>query len=203
MPAKRSPRRAQVARETRETRIEVSLTLDGSGESSVSTGIGMFDHLLEQIGKHGLFDLRVAARGDLSIDAHHTVEDTGIALGRAFAEALGDRAGIVRMADRTVPLDEALATVAVDISGRGYAVCEAAWSGAAAGELSLNLIPHFLDAFAREAGIGLYARVLAGAIDHHKAEALFKALGRALGDATRIEPRLQGRAPSTKGSLDA
>ncbi len=196
-----APRRAQVRRETRETQIEVDLALDGSGEASASTGIGMFDHLLEQLGKHGLFDLRVTAKGDLAVDAHHTVEDTGIALGRAFAEALGDRAGIVRMADRTVPLDEALASVAVDISGRGYAVCEARWSGAAVGGLPTDLVAHFLDAFAREAGIGVYARVLAGAIDHHKAEALFKALGRALGDATRVEPRLQGRAASTKGTL--
>lgn len=203
MPDEPAARRARVERQTGETRIEVDLALDGSGETSVRTGIGMFDHLLEQVGKHGLFDLRVTAQGDLDVDPHHTVEDTGIALGRAFAEALGERAGIVRMADRTVPLDEALASVAVDISGRGYAVCEAGWSGAAIGELPADLIAHFLDAFAREAGIGVYARVLAGAIDHHKAEALFKALGRALGDATRVEPRLRGRAASSKGTLDA
>lgn len=203
MAAEQAPRKARVARETGETRIEIELALDGSGETSVRTGIGMFDHLLEQIGKHGLFDLRVTSEGDLHVDPHHTVEDTGLALGRAFAEALGDRAGIARMADRTVPLDEALASVAVDISGRGYAVCEAGWSGPAIGELPSDLIPHFLDAFAREAGIGIHARVLTGAIDHHKAEALFKALGRALGDATRVEPRLRGKAASTKGTLEA
>jgi imidazoleglycerol-phosphate dehydratase len=202
MAVEQAPRKATVTRETRETRIEVDLALDGSGETSVQTGIGMFDHLVEQIGKHGLFDLGVRAQGDLHVDPHHTVEDTGIALGRAFAEVLGDRAGIVRMADRTVPLDEALASVAVDVSGRGYAVCEAAWSGPFIGELPADLIAHFLDAFAREAGIAVYARVLAGAIDHHKAEALFKALGRALGDATRIEPRLQGKPASTKGTLE-
>ncbi len=203
MAGKPVPRKAKIERETRETRVEVDLALDGAGETSVQTGIGMFDHLLEQIGKHGLFDLRLSAQGDLNVDPHHTVEDVGIALGRAFAEALGDRAGIVRMADRTVPLDEALASVAVDISGRGYAVCEAEWSSPAIGGLPADLLAHFLDAFAREAGIGVYARVLAGAIDHHKAEALFKALGRALGDATRVEPRLQGRAASSKGTLDA
>ncbi len=202
MAAKKAPRKATVKRETKETKVSVTLALDGSGVTDVSTGIGMFDHLLEQLGKHGMFDLSVKAMGDLQVDAHHTVEDIGIAVGRAFAEALGDRAGIARMGDRTVPLDEALALVSVDISGRGYAVIDVTWSGATAGELPTDLIPHFLDAFAREGGININARVLAGAIDHHKAEAMFKALARALGDATRVEPRLSGRPASTKGTLD-
>jgi imidazoleglycerol-phosphate dehydratase len=194
-------RKASVERKTKETQVRVALDLDGSGETSVATGIGMLDHLLSQIGKHGLIDLTVDAKGDLSTDEHHTVEDVGLALGRALDEALGKREGIVRMADATVPLDEALATVAVDLSGRGYAVIDAPWTGERIGELPADLISHLLWSFAAEAKLTLSARVLAGVNDHHKAEALFKALGRALGVASRPEPRLQGGVPSTKGQL--
>lgn len=194
-------RTGEVVRETKETHIEVALDLDGSGQSSAKTGIGMLDHLVEQIGKHGLFDLRVTAKGDLHIDEHHTVEDVGIALGQAFDRALGERRGIVRMADATVPLDEALASVAVDISGRPYCVVDARWTLDRIGELPATLVEHLLSSFATEARLTLHARVLAGENDHHRAEALCKALGRALCEATRIEPRLGGASPSTKGTL--
>ena len=194
---------ASVERETKETKVAVSLNLDGRGDAEVSTGIGMLDHLLSQIGKHGLFDLRIEAKGDLSTDEHHTLEDVGLALGQALDQALGKREGIVRMADATVPLDEALATVAVDLSGRGYAVVDVAWTSDRAGELPTDLINHLLWSFAAEAKITLNARVLSGVNDHHKAESLFKALGRALGAASRPEPRLQGKAASTKGTLKA
>jgi imidazoleglycerol-phosphate dehydratase len=196
-------RTASVKRETKETKVAVSLDLDGQGDAEVSTGIGMLDHLLSQIGKHGLIDLKIEAKGDLSTDEHHTVEDVGLALGQALDQALGKREGIVRMADATVPLDEALATVAVDLSGRGYAVLDVAWTGERVGELPTDLINHLLWSLATEAKMTLNARVLSGVNDHHKAEALFKALGRALGAASRPEPRRQGRAASTKGTLKA
>ena len=200
MPANR---RATVNRETKETKIHVELDLDGRGEANVSTGIGMLDHLLSQIGKHGLIDLTIEAKGDLSTDEHHTVEDIGLALGRAVDEALGAREGIVRMADAKVPLDEALASVALDLGGRGYCVVEVAWTGQRAGELPTDLVNHLLWSFANEGKMTLHAYVHSGVNDHHKAEALFKALGRALGAATRLEPRRQGSAPSTKGTLKA
>ncbi|MEX1254463.1 MAG: imidazoleglycerol-phosphate dehydratase HisB [Dehalococcoidia bacterium] len=201
MPPKR--RRAVVDRKTKETQVHVELDLDGQGEAKVSTGVGMLDHLLSQIGKHGIIDITIKASGDLQTDEHHTVEDVGLALGRALDEALGKREGIVRMADTTVPLDEALATVAVDLSGRGYSVVDVAWTGERIGELPSDIISHLLWSFAAEAKLTLNARVLAGVNDHHKAEALFKALGRALGAASRLEPRLTGKAPSTKGTLKA
>jgi imidazoleglycerol-phosphate dehydratase len=199
MPAKR--RRAAVDRKTKETDIRVEIDLDGKGDTDVSTGIGMLDHLLAQVGKHGIIDLKVNASGDLQVDEHHTVEDVGLALGRAFDEALGKREGIVRMADATVPLDDALAHVAVDLNGRGYAAVEVAWTGQHIGELPADLVSHLLWSFAAEAKLTLNARVLSGVNDHHKAEAMFKALGRALGAATRPEPRRAGAAPSTKGTL--
>jgi imidazoleglycerol-phosphate dehydratase len=194
-------RTATIIRETKETRVEVTLDLDGGGRSSADTGIGMLNHLVEQIGKHGLFDLRVSARGDLNVDEHHTVEDVGIALGQAFDKALGERRGIVRMADALVPLDEALASVAVDISGRPFCSLEASWTLDRIGELPASLVEHLLASFAAEAKLTLHARVLAGENDHHRAEAMCKALGRALAAATRIEPRLGGDALSTKGSI--
>ncbi|MHB8516568.1 MAG: imidazoleglycerol-phosphate dehydratase HisB [Dehalococcoidia bacterium] len=194
-------RTATVVRETKETRVEVTLDLDGSGQASAKTGIGMLDHLVEQVGKHGLFDLRVTATGDLHVDEHHTVEDVGLALGQAFDRALGARAGIMRMADALVPLDEALASVAVDISGRPHCVLDVTWTLERIGELPASLVEHLLCSFATEARLTLHARVLAGENDHHRAEAVCKALGRALAAATRIEPRLQGRAPSTKGTI--
>jgi imidazoleglycerol-phosphate dehydratase len=194
-------RTAKVVRETKETSVEVTLDLDGSGVASAKTGIGMLDHLVEQIGKHGLLDLAVTASGDLHVDEHHTVEDVGIAIGQALDQALGDRAGIVRMADALVPLDEALASVAIDVSGRPYCELECAWTLDRIGELPASLVEHLLSSIATEAKLTLHARLLKGENDHHKAEALCKALGRALAAATRIEPRRGGAVPSTKGSL--
>jgi imidazoleglycerol-phosphate dehydratase len=194
-------RTATVVRETKETRVEVTLDLDGSGNSSADTGIGMLNHLVEQIGKHGLFDLTVTATGDLQVDEHHTVEDVGIALGQALDRVLGERKGIVRMADATVPLDEALASVAIDISGRPHCELDVTWTLDRIGELPASLVEHLLASFAAEAKLTLHARVLKGENDHHRAEAMCKALGRSLMAATRIEPRLGGQAPSTKGSI--
>lgn len=192
---------ATVVRETKETRVEVTIDLDGSGRSTARTGIGMLDHLVEQIGKHGLFDLTVTATGDLHVDEHHTVEDVGIALGQAIDRALGERRGIVRMADALVPLDEALASVAIDISGRPYCEIDVTWTLDRIGELPASLVEHLLASIAAEAKLTLHARVLKGVNDHHRAEAMCKALGRALASATRIEPRLQGGVPSTKGTI--
>jgi imidazoleglycerol-phosphate dehydratase len=194
-------RQGSYRRETRETSLEVSINLDGSGIADVSTGLGMLDHMVSQLARHGIFDITLHATGDLYIDAHHTTEDAGIALGRAFADAVGDGTGIVRMADALVPLDEALAQVAVDLSGRGYAVTAVTWSSDKVGELPGDLIEHFLHSFAREGRFNLNARVLAGVNDHHKAECMFKALARALCNATRLEPRRAGSTPSTKGTL--
>jgi imidazoleglycerol-phosphate dehydratase len=196
-------RRASLKRETKETSVSVDIDLDGSGQTAVDTGIGMLDHLLSQIAKHGIIDLAVKAKGDLSTDEHHTVEDVGLVLGQALDQALGAREGIVRMADATVPLDDALATVALDLSGRGYAVVDVAWTDTRIGELPADLIAHLLWSFASEGKLTLNARVLSGVNDHHKAETLFKALGVALGAATRFEPRRAGSAPSTKGTLKA
>ncbi len=196
-------RRAAVTRETKETQVHVELNLDGRGQAEVATGIGMLDHLLSQVARHGLIDITLTAEGDLSTDEHHTAEDIGLALGHVLDEALGAREGIVRMADATVPLDEALASVAVDLSGRGYAVVDVGWTGQRVGELPTDLVSHLLWSLASEGKLTIHARVLSGVNDHHKAEALFKALGRALGAASRPEPRLAGRAPSTKGKLKA
>lgn len=196
-----SERRATYRRETRETAVEVTWDLDGSGQVEVATGIGFLDHMLDQLGRHGIFDLSVKAKGDLHVDAHHTVEDVGIALGRALAEALGDAKGIVRMADALVPLDETLAQVAVDLSGRGYAVLNVTWSGSQVGGMPCDLVEHFLQSMAMEGRFNLHVRVLAGVNDHHKAEATIKALARALSQATRLEPRRAGQTPSTKEAL--
>jgi imidazoleglycerol-phosphate dehydratase len=196
-----SERRGTYRRQTRETTVEVAWDLDGSGRAEVATGIGFLDHLLEQLARHGAFDLEVSARGDLHVDLHHTVEDVGIGLGRALVEALGEGKGIVRMGDALVPLDETLAQVAVDLSGRGWAAVHVAWSGERIGEMPCDLIEHLLQTLAQEGRFNLHARVLAGVNDHHKAEALFKALARALSAASRIDPRRSGEAPSTKGRL--
>jgi imidazoleglycerol-phosphate dehydratase len=192
---------ATVVRETREPRVEDTIDLAARGPASAKTGIGMLDHLVEQIGKHGLFDLTVTASGDLHVDEHHTVEDVGIALGQAIHRALGERRGIVRMADALVPLDEALASVAIDISGRPYCEVEVAWTLERVGELPASLVEHLLSSIATEAKLTLHARVLKGENDHHRAEAMCKALGRALAAASRIEPRLLGDVPSTKGMI--
>jgi imidazoleglycerol-phosphate dehydratase len=188
-------------RETKETSVEVSWNLDGTGQADVSTGIGMLDHLVSQIARHGIFDITLTAKGDLEVDSHHTVEDAGIALGRALADALGDSAGIVRMGDALVPLDEALAQVAVDLSGRAYSEINVSWTDSRIGELPSDLVEHFLQSMAHEARFNLHARVLAGVNDHHKAECMMKALGRALCAATRIDARRAGQTPSTKEAL--
>jgi imidazoleglycerol-phosphate dehydratase len=193
-------RTAQIHRQTKETQVEVLLRLDGRGEYEIETGIAFLDHMLSHLALHGLFDLTVRAQGDLEVDEHHTVEDVAICLGKALDEALGERAGIVRMAHSYVPMDEALAFVAVDLSGRAYAVVEADFATPRVGSLATSLIPHFLETLAYHARMNLHARVLYGRDDHHKAEALFKALGRALEAATRIEPR-RADVPSTKGVL--
>jgi imidazoleglycerol-phosphate dehydratase len=194
-------RKATIERTTNETSIEITLNLDGTGRHEVATGIGFLDHMLAHIAAHGLFDLTVRAEGDLHIDPHHTVEDVALVLGQAFAEALGDKAGIVRMGSAHVPMDEALAFVAVDLSGRPYCVTDMAWSGPTVGNIPVTLMPHFLESFAVTARANVHARVLYGRDDHHKAEALFKALGRALDQATRSDPRRGGAIPSTKGTL--
>lgn len=192
-------RTAAIKRETRETNISLELSIDGSGSYEMLTGIRMFDHLLSQLARHGVFDIKISATGD---DQHHLVEDVAICLGKALAEALGDKRGIVRMADATVPMDDALATVAVDISGRGYTLLELPFSDNDMAGFATDLIRHFLETFAAEARINLHARVLYGTNDHHKAEALFKALARALDAATRIDERISGELPSTKEMLE-
>jgi imidazoleglycerol-phosphate dehydratase len=193
---------ATVKRETKETKVTIELDVDGKGISEISTGIGMLDHLLEQVARHGRFDLKIEAQGDLKVHEHHTVEDIAISLGKAFQQALGERGGIVRMGHAIVPMDDAVALVAVDIGGRGYAKIDAPFAKEYIGELPTGLIKHFLKSFAVEARHNLHAKLLAGEDDHHKAEALFKALGRALDDATKIDSRIEGEVPSTKGMID-
>jgi imidazoleglycerol-phosphate dehydratase len=195
------PRIASVSRATGETDIEISLNLDGSGRANITTGVGFFDHMLHALARHARFDLTVRASGDLHIDDHHTVEDVGIVLGRALAQALGDRTGITRMGHAIVPMDEALALVAVDFGGRGYFVFEGQFTTPLIGQLGTSLIPHFFESLAHEGKLNLHARLLSGSDDHHRAEALFKALARALDVATRPDPRLAGQVPSTKGTL--
>jgi imidazoleglycerol-phosphate dehydratase len=175
--------------------------LDGRGHFQMSTPIGMLNHLLEQLARHSLFDITVEASGDVERDPHHLVEDVGLALGRAFHEALGERRGIVRFGHAVVPLDEALALVAVDLGGRGFAAVEASFGREVVGGLPMENVEHFIAAFAQEGRFNVHVRVLAGSNDHHKAEAIFKALARALGDATRIDERLAGEIPSTKDVL--
>ncbi|MGD8624785.1 MAG: imidazoleglycerol-phosphate dehydratase HisB [Anaerolineae bacterium] len=195
-----SPRRATVRRATTETDVTVRLDLDGRGRCRAETGLGFFDHMLAQVAAHGLFDLEVEARGDLAVDGHHTVEDVAISLGQALDQALGDRQGLARMGQAYAPLDEALARVVVDLSGRPYAVVDARFDAARIGALEADLVIHFFETLAVHGRLALHARVLYGRNDHHRAEALFKALGRALDAASRLDPRRQG-VPSTKGVL--
>lgn len=192
---------AMIHRHTKETDIHLTLNLDGTGQAEVTTGVGFLDHMLTALAVHGLFDLTVQAVGDLHIDSHHTIEDVGIVLGQALDKALGDRSGIQRMGHAYVPMDEALAFVAVDLSGRPYAVVEAQWHAPAIGQVPTSLIPHFIESLAVTAKANLHARVLYGRDDHHQAEALFKALGRALDMATQVDSRRAGVIPSTKGAL--
>jgi imidazoleglycerol-phosphate dehydratase len=189
----------QCTRETAETRVTVTWDIDGSGTARVATGIGFLDHMLDLLAHHGLFDLEVRMAGDLHVDAHHTVEDTGLALGIALREALGERRGVVRMAHAVVPMDEALALVVVDLSGRPYAVLDLPLRTQQIGELPTELVPHFFQSFATEARCNLHARMLSGSNDHHVVEAVFKGLARALHAASRIDPARAGRVPSTKG----
>jgi imidazoleglycerol-phosphate dehydratase len=192
-------RKSTVARETAETNVRVELNIDGSGQFQITTGIRMFDHLLSHLAQHGVFDIKISASGP---DQHHVVEDVAISLGKAFNQALGKKQGIVRMAHAVVPMDEALAEVVVDIGGRVYSVIEATFNEASIGDLDADLVRHFLVSLASEAKINLHAKVLSGINDHHKAEALFKALARALDTATRIDERILGRVPSTKEVIE-
>jgi len=193
----RDARRATVTRTTRETDVTVTVNLDGSGFAEISTGVGFYDHLLASLAHHALFDLAVRATGDLEVDDHHTVEDVALVLGSALAEALGDRAGIRRFGDATVPMDESVATAVVDVGGRPYAVVDLPFRGEKAGALTLQLVEHALEAFARTSGTTLHVRG-SGRNDHHLAEAAFKALARALRAAVEPDPRRPG-VPSTKG----
>ncbi len=184
-----------IKRETKETNISLELNVDGSGKYEIETGLKMFDHLLAQLAYHGVFDIKISATGN---DQHHLIEDVAICLGKALGEALGEKRGIVRMADATVPMDDALAMVVVDIGGRGYTVLELPFTDNDMAGFPSDLIRHFLESFAIEARLNLHARIVYGTNDHHKAEALFKALGRALDTATRIDKRIAGELPSTK-----
>jgi len=194
-------RTATVTRTTKETDISVSLVLDGTGKAEVATGVGFFDHMLDQIARHALVDIIISAKGDLHIDDHHTVEDVGIALGQAFRQALGDMKGITRYADVHLPMDETLTRVAIDISGRPFLVFRTQFSAAKIGTFDTELVREFFQAFAMNAGITLHVETLYGANNHHIAESCFKGLARALRVAIAQDERQQGRIPSTKGSL--
>jgi imidazoleglycerol-phosphate dehydratase len=199
--SKSSPRSSEVSRRTAETDIRLKVSLDGSGLHEIDTGIGFLDHMLTHLAVHGLFDITLKAVGDLQVDPHHTVEDVALCLGQAFDQALADRKGIARMGHAYVPMDETLAFVAVDFSGRPYTVMQAEWHTPAVGCIPTSLIPHFFESFAVTARCTLHARLLYGRDDHHQAEALFKALARALDMAVQIDPRRAGRVPSTTGNL--
>jgi imidazoleglycerol-phosphate dehydratase len=193
-------RNAEVQRKTRETAVAVALRLDGSGRGEISTGVPFLDHMLDSFARHGFFDLRVTATGDLHIDDHHTVEDVGIVLGRAFRQALGDRSGIRRFGNATVPLDEALCTAVVDISGRSYLAYNIEIREERVGNFQTILVHDFMKAMADETGMNLHLNLHAGRNPHHIVEATFKALARAMDQATAVEPRLSG-VLSTKGTL--
>lgn len=194
-------RTATITRRTGETDITLSLRIDGSGKADINTGVGFLDHMLTLWAKHGLFDLEARCTGDLHIDEHHSAEDVCICLGRALDEALGERRGLVRTAHSYVPMDEALALVAVDLGGRPYCVVQADFATPRIGQLGTDLVAHLLESIAFHGRLNLHAQVLYGRNDHHKVEAIFKALGRALDAATRIDERLAGAVPSTKGVL--
>lgn len=195
-------RSATIERSTAETQIRLRLVVDGQGRADLNTGVGFLDHMLTLFAGHGLFDLEVQAKGDLHIDEHHTAEDVMICLGKAFDQALGDRRGIVRTAHSFVPMDEALALVAVDLGGRAYTVFDAEFATPRMGQLGTDLIFHLFEALAMNGRMNVHAKVMYGRNDHHKVEALFKALGRALDAATTLDSRRQG-VPSTKGTLTA
>jgi imidazoleglycerol-phosphate dehydratase len=196
-----SMRTAQVTRNTLETQISVSLNLDGAGTAKLASGVPFLDHMLDQIARHGLIDLDVVAKGDLHIDAHHTVEDIGITLGQAFAKAVGDKKGIRRYGHAYVPLDEALSRVVIDLSGRPGLVFEVDFSRGTIGEFDVDLISEFFQGFVNHAGVTLHIDNLRGKNSHHQVETIFKAFGRALRMAVEVDSRLGGAMPSTKGSL--
>jgi imidazoleglycerol-phosphate dehydratase len=194
-------RQAQVTRNTLETRISVKLNLDGSGKSKLATGIGFFDHMLDQVARHGMIDLEIEAKGDLHIDAHHTVEDVGITLGQAFAKAIGDKKGVRRYGHAYVPLDEALSRVVVDLSGRPGLEYAVDYARGLVGEFDIDLVHEFFQGFANHALVTLHIDNFKGRNAHHQAETIFKAFGRALRMASEMDPRATGALPSTKGSL--
>jgi imidazoleglycerol-phosphate dehydratase len=194
-------RKAKIARKTTETRIEVSVDLDGQGSYEVATGVGFFDHMLEQLARHSLIDVTVHAEGDLHIDDHHTVEDTGIALGQAIAHALGERRGIRRYASLDLAMDETLTRAAVDVSGRPFLVWNVAFTAPKIGTFDTELVREFFQALSQHAGITLHVETLHGANSHHIAETCFKAVARVLRNAMEADPRQEGVVPSTKGSL--
>lgn len=197
-----SERRAVVNRNTAETRVQLAFQIDGSGTADIATGVGALDHFLVLFARHGLFDLSIKVDGDLSVDAHHTVEDVGICLGQAIRIALGDHRGIRRTADVAVPMDEALAHVAIDCAGRSYYVQHGEFSQSRVGELETDLVRHFLDSLTREARINLHIVTLYGVNAHHQVEAVFKAFGRALDAATSVDLRLGDRLPSSKEHIE-
>ncbi len=194
-------RQAQVTRNTLETQISVKLNLDGSGKSKLATGIGFFDHMLDQVARHSMIDLEIEAKGDLHIDAHHTVEDVGITLGQAFAKAIGDKKGVRRYGHAYVPLDEALSRVVVDLSGRPGLEYAVDYARGLVGEFDIDLVHEFFQGFANHALVTLHIDNFKGRNAHHQAETIFKAFGRALRMASEIDPRAAGALPSTKGSL--
>lgn len=196
-----SSRTAKIARKTNETDIEVSVDIDGTGAGSISTGVGFFDHMLDQLSRHSLIDLDIRAQGDLHIDDHHTVEDTGIAVGQALNKALGDRKGITRYASLDLAMDETLTRAAVDISGRPFLVWDVAFSSPKIGTFDTELVREFFQALAQHGSITLHVANLYGANNHHIAETCFKAVARVLRSACEVDPRQQDRIPSTKGSL--
>jgi len=194
-------RQAQITRNTLETQISVKLDIDGTGKAALSTGLGFLDHMLDQVARHGMLDLDVTAKGDLHIDAHHTVEDVGITLGQAFAKAVGDKTGIRRYGHAYVPLDEALSRVVVDLSGRPGLEFDIKFTRAMIGEFDVDLIHEFFQGFVNHALVTLHVDNLKGDNAHHQAETAFKAFGRALRMAVELDPRMQGILPSTKGKL--
>jgi imidazoleglycerol-phosphate dehydratase len=194
-------RTATVTRKTMETVISVTVNLDGDGKARIATGLGFFDHMLEQVARHSLIDITIKAKGDLHIDQHHTVEDVGIALGQAIKQALGDLRGITRYADVSLPMDEAMTRVALDISGRPYLVWKVTFTRVKVGEFETELFHEFFQAFAQNAGVTLHIENLYGRNNHHIAETCFKALARVLRAAVAVDPRQKSRIPSTKGSL--
>ena len=191
----------KVTRTTKETQVEVTLNLDGVGKASVSTPNGMFNHLLEQLSRHSLIDIEISATGDMSPGWHHMVEDVGIVLGQALRQAIGEGEGIVRMSHSVVPLDETLVMVALDLGGRPYTVIKTEFSDPLIGDLPSDLVRHFLEVLGLEARINIYAEILTGSNDHHKAEALFKSLARAIRQAVAVDPRVPNEIPSTKGTI--